>query len=298
MAISARPLRLSRDLRNVPLHKYRLPTDGKKWKPIARQRMALAEWLATHGDPDGSRIYPGEPSMTRHFGWSRRTTFNRLKDLKTLGLLSSEGLTSEHGTRKRRMDLTAFLGPGVQDSQGAGVQDSRAGVQSNVAHDRHLTDQIQIMGREQSSVSSPSPKTHKPTIALSLRTIEDMSRSAKIVLVSRGYDADLVDVALLVVGIHRSLLSKQSPRTPAYFVKCAEECFADEQDLALCRSIIAKRKQEGISLDEPLSLEEWDNTSKAALVRWSVEEASRRGISAAQVQAEYFDKRVRKAVGG
>ena len=113
--------------------------------------MALAEWLALHGDADGSRIFPSTHSITRHFGWSRRQTFYLLKNLKELRLLDSCGLTSEHGTRVRRMNLAAFLGAGVQDSggpgvqdsrglPGAGVQDTRAGVQSSVAPNRHLTD--------------------------------------------------------------------------------------------------------------------------------------------------------------
>jgi hypothetical protein len=151
-----RPLRLSRDLGKVPAEKYRLvEKDGRKWRAIARDRMSLAEWLAIHGDGDGSRIFPSVASMTRHFGWSRSKTFYLLEDLKTLGLLvrdpDGQKLTGEHGTRIRRMDLAAFLRrAGVQDSQaspGAGVQDSRAGVQdsraevqSNVGHNRHLTD--------------------------------------------------------------------------------------------------------------------------------------------------------------
>jgi hypothetical protein len=141
LKVPSRPLRLSRDLSKVPLERYRIESnDSRKWKSIARDRMALAEWLALHGDADGSRIYPSEASITRHFGWSRRKTFYLLGDLKALGLLQGGGLTSEHGTRVRRMNLPAFLGAGVQDSAGAGVQDSRAGVQSNVAPNRHLTD--------------------------------------------------------------------------------------------------------------------------------------------------------------
>jgi hypothetical protein len=143
-----RPLRLSRDLGKVPVENYRLAKDGRKWRAIARDRMSLAEWLAIHGDGDGSRIFPSVGSMTRHFGWSRSKTFYLLDDLKTLGLLErdpdGQKLTGEHGTRIRRMDLAAFLrGAEVQDSQaspGAGVQDSRAEVQSNVGHNRHLTD--------------------------------------------------------------------------------------------------------------------------------------------------------------
>ena len=152
LRVPSRPLRLSRDLSKVPLERYRLPEkDGRKWKAIARERMALAEWLALHGDADGSRIFPSVASMVRHFGWSRGKTFYLLSDLKELQLLKSSGLTGEHGTRVRRMDLATFLRAGVQDSAGAGVQDSRlspgagvqdsrAGVQRYVGHNRHLTD--------------------------------------------------------------------------------------------------------------------------------------------------------------
>ena len=79
--------------------------------------MALAEWLATYGDADGSRIFPSVASITSHFGWSRRQTFYLLKNLKELLLLDSCGLTSERGTRVRRMNLASFLGAGVQDSR-------------------------------------------------------------------------------------------------------------------------------------------------------------------------------------
>jgi hypothetical protein len=155
----ARFLKLSRDLREVPVERYRLPTDGRKWKAIARERMALAEWLSTYGDADGTRIWPSVGSMVLHFGWSRGKMFYLLADLRKLKLLDGEpagrrggartakdprgALTGEHGTRKRRMNLAAFLGAEVQDSQNspaAEVQDSGAEVQSNVGHNRHLTD--------------------------------------------------------------------------------------------------------------------------------------------------------------
>jgi hypothetical protein len=156
---SSLPLKLSRDLREIPVERYRLPKDGRKWKAIARDRMSLAGWLATHGDGDGSRIYPSVRSMVLHFGWSRAKTFYLLDDLKKLHLLEpaerdtprenratrhNRGpLTSEHGTRVRRMNLPAFLGAEVQDSQNlqkAEVQDSMAEVQSKFGPNRHPTD--------------------------------------------------------------------------------------------------------------------------------------------------------------
>lgn len=83
--------------------------------------MALAEFLGKHGDGDGSRIWVGAKAITKHFGWSRATTFRLLEDLKELRLLEDEinketgrrRLESEHGTRMRRMNLLAFLGEDV-----------------------------------------------------------------------------------------------------------------------------------------------------------------------------------------
>lgn len=180
LRVPSRPLRLSRDLREIPVHNYRLPKDRRKWKAIARERMALAEWLATHGDADGSNIFPGVPRMMDHFGWSRGKLFYLLADLKELRLLESEGLRRERGPRVRRMNLQAFLGAGVPDSTPnscgntsenraslrAEVQDSRepksnirgAEVQSNDGHDRPLTDQSQ----SQNLRTLPRPSSTAP----------------------------------------------------------------------------------------------------------------------------------------
>jgi hypothetical protein len=167
LKVPSRPLRLSRDLRDIPVDKYRLPKDGRKWKRVAGQRMSSAQWLATYADPDGSRIFVSEATTTRHFGWSRRTTFRLLADLRELGLLEGCGLTSEHGTRVRRMNLEAFLGAGVPNSAGAGVPGSRAGVPRRVAHNRPLTDQSQNqnlrpLARPSSPPSCGKLKNKKP----------------------------------------------------------------------------------------------------------------------------------------
>jgi hypothetical protein len=183
LRIPSRPLRLSRDLREIPVHKYRLPKDRRKWKAIARERMALAEWLATHGDADGSNIFPGVTRMMDHFGWSRGKLFYLLADLKELRLLESEGLRRERGPRVRRMNLQAFLGAempvstsnpggnvcGNRASLGAEVQDSRepkskirgAEVQSNDGHDRPLTDQSQSQDLRPLPRPSSTPPVEK-----------------------------------------------------------------------------------------------------------------------------------------
>ena len=285
---SARPLRLSRDLRNVPLDRYRLPKDGRKWKTVARERMGALEWLATYGDADGSRIYPAEKSITHHFGWSRRKTFYILADLGVGGLnyLGSDGrLTSEHGTRVRRINLSAVLRPGVQDSRVAGVQDSRAGVQSKVAHDRHLTDPIK-KGRRESNHRFSS-NTQKPTsmIVLSPRTIEEKKRTAKTILVEKGFDSDVVEVALLRVA-NLAAAKGKNPRTPAYFIAGVERSLADEEEASVCRSIAAERRRAGVPIDAPLRPDEWHAASKIEFVHAAVEDADRLGRRASEVAAE------------
>lgn len=120
-------LKLSRDLKLIPIEAFRLVgkgigglVDGRKWKPLARDRMNLAAWLSLHGNADGSRICPAVDTMAEHFGWSRATTFRRLDDLEELRLLDDEKvpdpqgnlksrLSFEHGTRLRQMSLAAFV---------------------------------------------------------------------------------------------------------------------------------------------------------------------------------------------
>jgi hypothetical protein len=184
-AQSSQSLKLSRDLRKFPFDKYRLPTDGRKWKPLARDRQALAAFLGTFGDGDGSRVSPGVRRMMEYFGWSRAKTFRLLADLKELALLEDERganekrlLTGEHGTRKRRMNLPAFRArsssyprPGGQSEtpeQGSQIheQESHLGRDTTVT----LTDQIQNQNlrpltRPNSAAPCGKPKNKKPITA-------------------------------------------------------------------------------------------------------------------------------------
>ena len=80
-----------REVRDATIERFRLPDDGRQWKTAARNRQALANYLATFADGDGTRVRPSEPTMTEHFGWSRATTFRYLDDLKALGLQKRVG---------------------------------------------------------------------------------------------------------------------------------------------------------------------------------------------------------------
>ena len=94
-----------RDIRAIPPERYRLESDGRKWKRVAQDRRTLAIQLATYADPDGTSITAGTKRLAAELGWSLRTLARRLDDLKKLDLLFNEGLTGEHGTARREIDI-------------------------------------------------------------------------------------------------------------------------------------------------------------------------------------------------
>jgi hypothetical protein len=109
MADKPKSVACVRDLRDAPLEEFRLPDDSQRqWKQVARNRQALANFLATYADGDGSRVYPSIATMMLHFGWSKATNCRLLKDLETLGLQKKVGLQGKQGTARRQIQVDAF----------------------------------------------------------------------------------------------------------------------------------------------------------------------------------------------
>jgi len=85
-------LKCSHDVRNIPLERFRLPDDGRKWKQAARSRSALLCRLATYANADGtfmrdSRNYsPSLKTLLNHLGHG--SYYRLTDDLHGLGLLS------------------------------------------------------------------------------------------------------------------------------------------------------------------------------------------------------------------
>ena len=105
-------VKLVRDMRGIPATAYRLSTDGRKWKATCAERKQIADWLATYGDGDGSRIFPKIETVLAAFDtWSRATIFRRLKELRKLGVLQSEGRKGESGPRVRKLIPAALKEP-------------------------------------------------------------------------------------------------------------------------------------------------------------------------------------------
>lgn len=80
--------------RSLPLERYRLPSDGRKWRMVARNRQGVYNYLAGFPFGDGTfsrggiNYSPQEAAMLKHFGFSRSWLEILLNGLKELGLLS------------------------------------------------------------------------------------------------------------------------------------------------------------------------------------------------------------------
>jgi len=71
----------------TPLENFRLPSDGRKWKRICEQRRILANRLAAHTK---NKIVWADVDFLA-VGFTRRTFFRRMADLRDLGMLQSIG---------------------------------------------------------------------------------------------------------------------------------------------------------------------------------------------------------------
>jgi hypothetical protein len=84
--------RCSIAVRNLPLERFRLPRDGRKWRQLARVRSAVLLYLSTFASGDGSFTLDEKnfsPSLKRLLTkYARATLFRRLDDLWDLALLS------------------------------------------------------------------------------------------------------------------------------------------------------------------------------------------------------------------
>ncbi len=85
-------MKCSHYVRQMPLERFRLPDDGRKWKQLARSRRGLLLLLSTYANADGTFVRnginysPSEKTMAKH--GDPRMYYRRTDDLQRLGLLS------------------------------------------------------------------------------------------------------------------------------------------------------------------------------------------------------------------
>jgi hypothetical protein len=85
-------LKCSQQVRSIPLERYRLPDDGRKWRQAARSRSDLLLRLSSYANGDGTFVRNGRnysPSLetlVKHV--AEKSYFRLTNALQTLGLLS------------------------------------------------------------------------------------------------------------------------------------------------------------------------------------------------------------------
>jgi hypothetical protein len=96
-------------VRGLPLERFRLERDGRKWKQAARSRYDLLLKLATYANPDGTfesedhkkNFSPSTKKLQQHY--AKRTLYRLANDLSLLGLLSWEREKNHYGRRTYRI---------------------------------------------------------------------------------------------------------------------------------------------------------------------------------------------------
>jgi hypothetical protein len=92
MAVKKQSPKCTIIIRNLPLDRFRLPGDGRKWKQAARSRSELLVRLSTYANGDGTFVRNGQnysPSFETMEKHVARKSFYRITDaLRAAGLLS------------------------------------------------------------------------------------------------------------------------------------------------------------------------------------------------------------------
>jgi hypothetical protein len=120
--------------------------------------------------------------------------------------------------------------------------------------------------------SPPTPKNSK-------------AETAKTLLLSKGHDPQMVDIALARVA-DLAGAKKKIPRSSAYFVTSVERALADPEDRAEIEAILAQRAETGVASGAPLNPMEKHRASKIVMLHEVVEEAARIGRPATELMAE------------
>jgi hypothetical protein len=157
-------------VRNLPLDRFRLPGDGRKWKQAARSRSELLVRLSTYANGDGTFVRNGEnfsPSwetLTKNV--AKKSLDRHCDALHRLGLLS--WTRENHYTRRvytihlQETGVT-FGEKQVSDSQITGVT-LDAGDQEQVSHSPEQVSHSQKTGVTMARVPSlPSKEPSTPT---------------------------------------------------------------------------------------------------------------------------------------
>lgn len=116
-------LKCSQVVRQMPLERFRLSSDSRKWKQLARSRQDVLLRLSTYANGDGTferdgkNYSPSERKIIQHI--DRKKYYRRTEELRRLGLLS---WTREQYFYGRRIYTIHLSGKQVSDSPKTGVR--------------------------------------------------------------------------------------------------------------------------------------------------------------------------------
>lgn len=115
------------EIRNLPLERFRMAHDGRKWKQVARSRSLVLVYIATFADGDGNvgKYSPGIERQTKRHGFTARWLYRLHDDLNALGFLSWK---RENRQEKREYTITIPTDPDVNYSQASDVNYSLSDV--------------------------------------------------------------------------------------------------------------------------------------------------------------------------
>jgi hypothetical protein len=147
--------RCSQQVRDIPLERFRLPTDGRQWKSSARRRSELLLRLSTHANGDGTFLGRDgnknySPSMKRlQEHYAKRTLYRLMDELAHLRLLEWKREQNHYGRRIYEIKL-AGCGSSVEEQ----VPNSRQQVPNS-------REQVPQLRTPSVSVPSAPPKEGK-----------------------------------------------------------------------------------------------------------------------------------------
>jgi hypothetical protein len=169
----------SRIVRDLPLERFRLPLDGRKWRVLARKRRSLLLDMSEYANGDGTferqlsgqtnpvNFSPSEQRLLKH--WAKGSLYRYQKELRLLDLLDWDRPNHHH----RRIYVISAAAPDpflpreehVPDSKEKHVPDSQEQVQDSEEQVQDSQEHVQQL--EPTSVSSvfEVPSTPRPPIS-------------------------------------------------------------------------------------------------------------------------------------
>jgi hypothetical protein len=156
-------IRCALDIGDIAPEAYRLPTDGRQWLHLCKQRASVAGKMALKANPDGTSIMVSASTLARLLGIKSLHTVNDLiKDLHTLNFLFDTGFSPKYKTIVRRLDVAAIQAAAPKKSSTNEDCSPEQASTENAAHLSNLDEapEQSTKAPEQSTAVEPAKIAH------------------------------------------------------------------------------------------------------------------------------------------